>query len=229
MVVFQIHHTDVNAPRLNDNDEVMRYQIGRYISSNEAVWRIFGFPIHERDPAVIHLAVYLENGQRPPRLAFFYRRSSSTALHSFFCIDPVPTYPFDRHHIRDREDRLPTAQRQIRPNLHVFARYPCGIYPQIPRTELQHTTTAHFQFSNLIFHLRFILTFDFFDISACVSKRPDEISSEMLDCADISPHRYSTATFFFSIEHKSHERFPFLSNDSAHHHCRQHKQQTHFR
>ena len=64
MVVFQIQHTDVNPPRLNDNDEIIRYQIGRYISSNEAVWHIFGFPIHERDPAVIHLATRLENGVR---------------------------------------------------------------------------------------------------------------------------------------------------------------------
>ncbi|XP_074108457.1 uncharacterized protein LOC141533462 [Cotesia typhae] len=49
---------------LNQNDEITNYQIGRYISSNEAVWHIFGFPIHERDPAVIHLAVHLEIGQR---------------------------------------------------------------------------------------------------------------------------------------------------------------------
>jgi hypothetical protein len=53
MAVYQIHNTDVNAPQLNDDYEIMRYQIGRYISSNEAVWRIFGFPIHERDPAYI--------------------------------------------------------------------------------------------------------------------------------------------------------------------------------
>ncbi|XP_055910472.1 uncharacterized protein LOC129944836 [Eupeodes corollae] len=49
---------------VNDNNEITRYQMGRYISSNEAIWRIFTFPIHERDPAVIHLAVHLENGQR---------------------------------------------------------------------------------------------------------------------------------------------------------------------
>ena len=64
MVVFQIHHTDVNAPPpLNDN-EIMRYQISRYSSSNEAAWRFFGFLIHEREKAVVHLAAYLENGQR---------------------------------------------------------------------------------------------------------------------------------------------------------------------
>lgn len=49
---------------MNENDEIARYQMGRYISSNEAVWRILGFPIHERDPAVYHLAIHLENGQR---------------------------------------------------------------------------------------------------------------------------------------------------------------------
>ncbi|UYV73325.1 hypothetical protein LAZ67_10002729 [Cordylochernes scorpioides] len=45
-------------------DEVQRYQLGRYICSNEAVWRILSFSIHERYPTVVHLAVHLENGQR---------------------------------------------------------------------------------------------------------------------------------------------------------------------
>ena len=49
---------------MNNNDEVTLYQIGRYVSSNEAVWRIFTFPIRERYPAVIHLDVHLGNGQR---------------------------------------------------------------------------------------------------------------------------------------------------------------------
>ena len=38
--------------------------MGRYTSSNEAVWRILDFLIHERHSAVVHLAVHLENGQR---------------------------------------------------------------------------------------------------------------------------------------------------------------------
>ena len=45
-------------------NEVDQYQLGRYVSSNEAVWRILSFPIHERHPTVVHLAVHLENGQR---------------------------------------------------------------------------------------------------------------------------------------------------------------------
>lgn len=31
----------------NRNDEITQFQMGRYISSNEAIWRIFSFPIHE--------------------------------------------------------------------------------------------------------------------------------------------------------------------------------------
>ncbi|GFT87492.1 helitron_like_N domain-containing protein [Trichonephila clavipes] len=64
MAVFRVENTNVNAPPVNKNDEITLYQIGRYISSNEAAWRIFGFPIHERDPAVVQLAIHLENGQR---------------------------------------------------------------------------------------------------------------------------------------------------------------------
>ena len=53
---------DIAAP--NNNDEVSTYQMRRHVSSNEAVWRIFSFPIHERHSTVVHLAVHLENGQR---------------------------------------------------------------------------------------------------------------------------------------------------------------------
>ena len=49
---------------ISDIDEIVQYQAGRYISSNEAVWRILSFPIHKRSPAVVHLAVHLQNGQR---------------------------------------------------------------------------------------------------------------------------------------------------------------------
>lgn len=48
----------------HQNDEITQFQMGRYISSNEAVWRILSFNIHERYPTVQHLAVHLENGQR---------------------------------------------------------------------------------------------------------------------------------------------------------------------
>ncbi|GBP60481.1 hypothetical protein EVAR_37517_1 [Eumeta japonica] len=56
--------SDQAAFIVEDLDEVTKYQAGRYISSSEAVWRILRFPIHDRFPSVMHLAVHLENGQR---------------------------------------------------------------------------------------------------------------------------------------------------------------------
>lgn len=57
MAVFEV-------PANNKNDEITRYQMGRYVSSNEAIWQIFSFPLYERHPVVVRLAVHLENGQR---------------------------------------------------------------------------------------------------------------------------------------------------------------------
>lgn len=47
----------------NQHDERVQYQMGRYINSNEAIWRILSFPIYDRDPTVVNLTVHLENGQ----------------------------------------------------------------------------------------------------------------------------------------------------------------------
>lgn len=74
----------------NANDEVSQYQMGRYVSSNEAIWRIFSFAIHERHPTVVHLAVHLENGQRvyfnESNAADRAARPPSTTLTSFFTV-----------------------------------------------------------------------------------------------------------------------------------------------
>jgi hypothetical protein len=56
--VFEITEGEKNI------DEIQQFQMGRYISSSEAVWRILGFDIHDRFPAVTKLSVHLENGQR---------------------------------------------------------------------------------------------------------------------------------------------------------------------
>lgn len=48
----------------DENDEIQLYQVGRYVSTDEAIWRIYGFLIHDRYPNVIKLQVHLENGQR---------------------------------------------------------------------------------------------------------------------------------------------------------------------
>jgi hypothetical protein len=74
MAVFQIENES------RPFDEITLYQMGRYISSNEAVWRILSFPIHERHPTVIHLSDHLENGQRvyftENNVTVFYKNNS---------------------------------------------------------------------------------------------------------------------------------------------------------
>lgn len=101
--------SDQAAFRLeNEWDEVSKYESGRYISTSEAAWRIFCFPIHERFPPVVQLAVHLENGQRvfftsdnlldkiqhPPKTtltAFFELcKTDSFARGLLYC--EVPTY-----------------------------------------------------------------------------------------------------------------------------------------
>ena len=60
--------------------------MGRFLSSNEAGWRVLNFFIHDRFPPVEHLMVHLENGQY-----IYYRKSSKkmkeppkTTLTAFF-------------------------------------------------------------------------------------------------------------------------------------------------
>lgn len=67
MAVFGLEHAQT--------DEITQFQLGRYISSNEAVWRILAFNIHERYPAVVHLSVHLENGQR-----VYFREENAQAI-----------------------------------------------------------------------------------------------------------------------------------------------------
>ncbi|UYV76647.1 hypothetical protein LAZ67_14001572 [Cordylochernes scorpioides] len=73
-----------------ESNEVLEYQHGRYISSNEAVWRILGFPIHRRHPMIQHLSVHLENGQRvyftSANAALQAHRPPKTTLTEFFAL-----------------------------------------------------------------------------------------------------------------------------------------------
>ena len=54
---------DVPAHQVNRN-EVDEFQNGRYVSSTESCWRMFGNEVTYRYPPVQHLAVHLENGHR---------------------------------------------------------------------------------------------------------------------------------------------------------------------
>lgn len=108
----------------NANDEINQYQMGRYISSNEAVWRILSFSIHERHPTVVHLAVHLENGQRVYFTAQNVRARvtapPATTLTAFFklCSDDMfaPTLLYSEVstyftiHVECNQKRISTSQ-----------------------------------------------------------------------------------------------------------------------
>lgn len=78
----------VEIEQHNRLDEVKTYQTGRFLNCNEAMWRLFGQPIHERYPAVMQLAVHLENGQRvyyrPGQERIIAEAPSDTTLTAFF-------------------------------------------------------------------------------------------------------------------------------------------------
>ncbi|KAJ8723199.1 hypothetical protein PYW08_003111 [Mythimna loreyi] len=84
------------ALQSTDNDEVTKYQSGRYISTSEAVWRILAFSIHDRHPTVMHLDVHLENGQRiyfdPYNVTERLENPRQTTLLAFFKLCEVDQF-----------------------------------------------------------------------------------------------------------------------------------------
>lgn len=73
-----------------------KYEAGRYICSSEAVWRILKFPIHDRYPSILHLAVHLENGQRvyfnPSNLHTKVNYPPQTTLLAFFNLCKIDNF-----------------------------------------------------------------------------------------------------------------------------------------
>lgn len=50
----------------NSNDEVTQYKMGRYVNSNEAIWHIFSFTIHERHPIAYKISHWRLNDEYIP-------------------------------------------------------------------------------------------------------------------------------------------------------------------
>ncbi|XP_021715368.1 uncharacterized protein LOC110683330 [Chenopodium quinoa] len=75
----------------NSEDEIERFQSGRWVSPCEAAWRIFSFDLFEMYPPVKQLAVHLENMQTVQLRAheqldsaMLNERRSKTQLSEFF-------------------------------------------------------------------------------------------------------------------------------------------------
>lgn len=56
--------TSGEAGNIITTNEVDDYVACRYISSAEACWRIYGFPIHHHKPSIVKLVFHLENEQQ---------------------------------------------------------------------------------------------------------------------------------------------------------------------
>ncbi len=79
-------------------DEISMYQIARYLSTNEAFWKLYGLRIHYQFPSVLSLAVHLENGQRvyynpdDPNLKQRLSTPPETTLTAFFKLNAVDDF-----------------------------------------------------------------------------------------------------------------------------------------
>lgn len=76
---------------VSTQDEIKMYIDARYVSAIEGIWRLFHFPLHDRDPAVVRLQIHLPDQHmvtfRPdePLEAIMERaRSVDTMLTAFF-------------------------------------------------------------------------------------------------------------------------------------------------
>nr|XP_027196773.1 uncharacterized protein LOC113791226 [Dermatophagoides pteronyssinus] len=52
---------DAAQVNVSQRDEILDFVDGRYVSAPEAVWRLFGFPMHRQSHSVLRLDVHLEN------------------------------------------------------------------------------------------------------------------------------------------------------------------------
>ena len=50
-------------PNGSNNDEIEQFVSSCFITASEAMWRIYGFDVHGRDPAIQHLAIHEEDQQ----------------------------------------------------------------------------------------------------------------------------------------------------------------------
>lgn len=64
---------------MDKDDELIFYQMTRYISSNKRAWRLFYFPVHERYPTVSHL-----NPENPQQVMQKIQAPPETTLAVFF-------------------------------------------------------------------------------------------------------------------------------------------------
>lgn len=142
-----------------ERDEISKFQMGRYVNCNEALWRIFSFAIHERYPTVVHLAVHLENGQRvyfnAENAAQRAERPPGTTLTSFF--STCASDPFARTLLYSEMPRFYTWNASPKKWLRRKQGQPVDGYPDVFSTDaLGRIYTVHPK-NDDCFYLRLLL------------------------------------------------------------------------
>lgn len=102
------------------NDEIQKFVTGRYVSATEGIWRIFGFDITDRSPAVTRLSVHLEGALDPDEeLNVDQRTAHETTLTGWFRYNQqyegsrdifYPDFPI--HHVWDKSTRRWTVRQK---------------------------------------------------------------------------------------------------------------------
>ena len=98
---FRIH-TEGGSINEEPIDEIEEYWSGRYLSATEAVWRILGYNITQKTPAVTALPIHLPNS---PHYQRYHRSNSSPTLSNLehYFARPEGTF-FDGANQRDFKD-----------------------------------------------------------------------------------------------------------------------------
>jgi hypothetical protein len=94
-------HVDDDAMQIED--EIEDYWNGRYLSSGEAAWRIMGFNITKKKPAVTSVPIHLQGDARHVQYKRGDAVSSSRSLLEHYFARPYGTYDVD-HTTRSFDD-----------------------------------------------------------------------------------------------------------------------------
>ena len=88
-ISYKVMNTQVESGIIQD--EISDFQTARYLSSSEAIWRLYSFPLHEEKPSVYRLPVHLPHEQyvsfcEQDDLQEVLRSTKKTKLAEFFTI-----------------------------------------------------------------------------------------------------------------------------------------------
>lgn len=81
-----------SAELRDEDDEILQYVNGRYISATEASWRLFGFHLHDEWPSVVRLDIHTEEeSDAPTMLTAYFDLNANDPTARLLCYADVPS------------------------------------------------------------------------------------------------------------------------------------------